>query len=306
MTAMTPSSAESQSASQPLAGRIALVTGAGAGLGRAYAHRLAREGATVAVNDLDAVKAEKVALELESAGWQAAAMPGDVADWQVAEELVAGTISRFGDLHVLVNNAGNLRETAIPHIKEAEWDGVIRVHLKGHAAMLHWASRYWRGRVKDGHTVRANVINTTSNSGLLGQPFHAAYGAAKAGVAMLTVIAALELARYGVRVNSISPAARTPMSDSVELLKVFMRKPAAGFDRWDPNNVAALVGYLAEADCDLTGQCWYVSGGRIQRIAPFSFAEKIETDRPWTLGSVRDALAELPQTVWKEPIEFVK
>jgi NAD(P)-dependent dehydrogenase (short-subunit alcohol dehydrogenase family) len=303
---MTPSSTESQSTSQALAGRIALVTGAGAGLGRAYAHRLAREGASVAVNDLDEGKAEKVALELESAGWQAAAMPGDVADWKVAEELVAGTISRFGDLHVLVNNAGNLRESTIPHIKEADWDAVIRVHLKGHAAMLHWASRYWRGRVKDAHAVRANVINTTSNSGLLGQPAHAAYGAAKAGIAALTTIAAVELARYGVRVNAVSPAARTPMTDSVPAIKEFMRKPASGFDRWDPDNVAAVVACLAEADCDLTGQCWYVAGGRIQRIAPFSFAEKIETDGPWTPDSVRDALAELPQTVWEEPIEFVK
>lgn len=278
-----------------------IVTGAGSGLGRAHALRLAREGAIVGVNDLAAVAAEGVAAEICAFGGEAAPLGGDVADWGTAERLIGEMVCRYGRLDVLVNNAGNLRERSLASMSEAEWDDVIRVHLKGHFAMLRWASQHWRSRSKAGETVRASVVNTTSNSGLFGQPTHASYGAAKAGIAALTTIAAVELERYGVRVNAISPAARTAMTDSVPAVREFMEKKDAPLDPWDPDHASALVAWLARESCDATGQCWLVFGGCLQRLTPWGLGERIDAREPWTPESIGEAMERLPRTSWREP-----
>ena len=190
-----------------LDGRIAIITGAGRGLGREHALLFAAEGATVVVNDLggaadgtgaDEGPAQQVVREIEAAGGTAVANGSSVSDWAAAEALVAETVDRFGRLDVLINNAGILRDRMLFNMEEAEWDAVVDVHLKGHAAMLHWASVHWRNRAKGGEQFDAAVVNTSSTSGLLSNPGQTNYGAAKTGIATLTEIAAKELGRYGV------------------------------------------------------------------------------------------------------------
>ena len=206
-----------------LDGRVAVITGAGRGIGREHALLFAAEGAKVVVNDLggsvdgsgdDRSAAEQVVAEIEAAGGQAVANDDDVADWEGGKRLIEAAIETFGDLHVLVNNAGILRDRVLINMTEQEWDSVIHVHLKGHFVPTRHAAAYWREQTKAGQPVHAAVVNTSSTSGLLGNPGQTNYGAAKAGIAAFTVIAAEELARYGVRVNAIAPAARTRMTES--------------------------------------------------------------------------------------------
>jgi len=289
-----------------LDGRAALVTGAGSGLGRAHALRLAVEGAAVAVNDVHGDDARAVVEQIRAAGGDAVPAVGDVSDWSTAEQLVEDTVQDLGELHVLVNNAGNLRQRAIPNMSEAEWDDVIRVHLKGHFAMLRWAARHWRARRKEGRPVRASVVNTTSNSGLLGQPLQVSYAAAKAGIAAMTTVAAQELAADGVRVNAVAPAARTGMTEGLEPLYDLVQPPDEGFDRWDPDNVAVVVAALAAERCELTGQCWLVFGGKIQRFAPWSLEERLEREGSWTVAELAEELPRLPATTWVDPMSTVR
>ena len=204
-----------------LDGRIAIITGAGRGIGREYALLFAAEGAKVVVNDLggsldgsgdDVSAAQQVVDEITAAGGQAVANHDDVTDWEGGKRLVDTAIETFGDLHVLVNNAGILRDRVLVNMSEAEWDAVIHVHLKGHFVPTRHAAAYWREQTKAGKEVKASVINTSSTSGLLGNPGQTNYGAAKAGIAAFTTIAATELTRYGVRVNALAPNARTRMT----------------------------------------------------------------------------------------------
>ncbi len=201
-----------------LEGRVAIITGAGRGIGREHALFFAAEGAKVVVNDLggavdgsgdDRSPAQQVVDEITAAGGQAVANADDVCDWEGGQRLIATAVEAFGDLHVLVNNAGILRDRVLVNMSEADWDSVIHVHLKGHFVPTRHAAAYWRARTKEGKEVRASVVNTSSTSGLLGNPGQANYGAAKAGIAAFTTIVADELVRYGVRVNAIAPAART-------------------------------------------------------------------------------------------------
>src|SRR6202790_4688087 len=203
-----------------LDGRVAIITGAGRGLGREHALLFAAEGAKVVVNDLggamdgsgdDRTPAEQVVDEIRTMGGEAVANADNVADWGGGQRVIRTPSQTFGDLHVLVNNAGILRDRVLVNMTEAEWDSVIAVHLKGHFVPTRHAAAYWRGQTKAGREVRAAVINTSSTSGLLGNPGQSNYGAAKAGIAAFTVIAADELVRYGIRVNAIAPAARTRM-----------------------------------------------------------------------------------------------
>ena len=235
-----------------LDGRVAIVTGAGRGLGRAHALLLAAEGARVVVNDRgaaidgtgdDRTLAEQVVDEIRSAGGAAVASTLDVAQWESGERLVAEALDAFGELHVLVNNAGILRDRALVNMTEHDWDVIMQVDLKGHFVPTRFAAAHWRRRAKAGEPVQASVVNTVSTSGLLGNPGQSHYGTAKAGIAAFTIICAQELARYGVRVNAISPSARTRMTGSSPGLAKFLEPPTDPnvFDMWDPANVSPLV-----------------------------------------------------------------
>jgi NAD(P)-dependent dehydrogenase (short-subunit alcohol dehydrogenase family) len=287
-----------------LDGRIAIITGAGRGLGREHALLFAAEGATVVVNDLgaapdgsgdDRTAAEQVVDEIRAMGGTASANGDDCADFDAAERLVASTIEAYGDLHVLVNNAGILRDRKIVNMSEAEWDDVVRVHLKGHFAPLHHAARHWRERSRAGDEVRASVINTSSTSGLLGNVGQTNYGAAKAGVAALTVIAAMELADYGVRVNALSPAARTRLTEQTPGLGDIVAPPddPAFFDVWDPANVAPIVAWLATADCPATGQVFYAQGGTVRLMHGWRMGASLEQDERWTIEALAERLPPL-------------
>src|SRR6202165_3843630 len=239
-----------------LDGRVAIITGAGRGIGREHALLFAQEGAKVVVNDLggamdgsgdDRTPAQQVADEIRGMGGEAVSNADNVADWEGGRRLINAAVENFGDLHVLVNNAGILRDRVLVNMSEDEWDSVIHVHLKGHFVPTRWAAAYWREQVKAGRTVKASVINTSSTSGLLGNPGQANYGAAKAGIGAFTIITAQELGRYGVRVNAIAPAARTRLTTATPGLGDIIKAPdePGKFDIWDPANVSPLVAWLA-------------------------------------------------------------
>jgi NAD(P)-dependent dehydrogenase (short-subunit alcohol dehydrogenase family) len=280
-----------------LDGKVAIVTGAGRGIGREHALALARAGAKVVVNDLggslagdgsDLAPAEQVVAEIRSAGGEAVANGDNVADFAGAERLVRQAVDELGRLDILVNNAGILRDRMLVNMTEEEWDAVIAVHLKGHFAPTRHAAAYWREQSKAGETVRGRVINTSSPSGVFGNVGQANYGAAKGGIASLTLIAAQELARYGVTVNCIAPNARTRMTEETfgEL-----SVPAEGFDPLDPANIAPLVVALcADEAQDITGQCFFVYGGAINVLRPWDAGELISSDERWEAGDLLEQI----------------
>ncbi len=285
-----------------LDGRIAIITGAGRGIGREHALLFAAEGAKVVVNDIGAgldgstqavSAAEEVVAEIEAFGGVAVANHDNVATWEGGERLIASTLEAFGDLHVLVNNAGILRDRVLVNLSELDWDAVINVHLKGHFVPTRHAAAYWRERAKAGHDVKASVINTSSTSGLLGNVGQSNYGAAKAGIAAFTVIIAEELARYGVRANAIAPAARTRMTESTPGLSDVVVAPsdAATFDVWDPANISPLVAALATRDCPVTGRVYFVQGGMVRLFQNWTMTSSLEKDDRWT---VEELAAKLP------------
>lgn len=285
-----------------LEGRVAVVTGAGRGIGREHALLFAAEGAAVVVNDLggsnagegaDTTTAAQVVEEIVAAGGRAVANTDNVADWSCAKGVVQQAIDEFGRLDVLVNNAGILRDSFIPGMEESQWDAVIAVHLKGHFAMLHHAAAYWKAQSKAGDQPNAAVINTASGSGVtLPNPGQANYGAAKAGIAALTLIAAEELDRYGVRVNAIAPIARTRLTLATPGMGALMAEPEDGeLDLFSPANISPLVAYLATDKCPVTGTVYAVQGGAISRLAGWHDVETIETDGIWQID---DIAARLP------------
>jgi NAD(P)-dependent dehydrogenase (short-subunit alcohol dehydrogenase family) len=284
-----------------LDGRVAIITGAGRGIGREHALLFAAEGAKVVVNDLggavdgsgdDRSPAEQVVDEIREMGAEAIANADNVADWEGGQRLVNAAVEAFGDLHVLVNNAGILRDRVVVNMTEDEWDAVMHVHLKGHFVPTRWAATYWRERTKAGEPVKASVINTSSTSGLLGNPGQANYGAAKAGIAAFTVIAAQELIRYGVRVNAIAPAARTRMTESTPGLSDIVQAPENPemFDVWDPANISPLVAYLATEDCPATGKVFFVQGGKVQLFQPWTLTESIDKEDRWTVAELAEQM----------------
>ncbi|MFE6921816.1 SDR family oxidoreductase [Nocardia sp. NPDC057663] len=287
-----------------LDGRVAVVTGAGRGIGREHALLFAREGAKVVVNDLggandgsgiDAGPAQQVVDEIVAAGGRAVANTDDIATWDGAKALVDQAISEYGTLDVLVNNAGILRDAFIAGMDESQWDAVIAVHLKGHAATLHHAAAYWKAQTKAGVPVNAAVINTASASGtFMPNAGQGNYGAAKAGIAALTLVAADELERYGVRVNAIAPIARTRLTLATPGMGALFAAevPEGEFDAFAPANISPLVAHLAEADCPLTGKVFAVQGGAIVELAGWHDVRTVETDGPWTIDEVAAQLKE--------------
>jgi NAD(P)-dependent dehydrogenase (short-subunit alcohol dehydrogenase family) len=278
-----------------LAGRVAIVTGAGRGLGRAHALALAAEGAMVIVNDLggdlqghgaDLTPAQDVVREITAAGGKAAVSGHDVADWQGAAALIDAAVKTFGDLHVLVNNAGILRDRTLANMSEDEWDAVIRVHLKGHAATTRHAMAWWRDRSKAGQPVAGSIVHTTSLAGLVGNFGQAAYASAKLGIVGLSRVAALEGAKYGVRSNALSPSARTRIETSLK------PPPEGVFDVFDPANVSPLVAWLARADCPATNQVFQAYGNRVEVIGQSAIAVDVRTDGRWTVEALDRALRD--------------
>lgn len=285
-----------------LEGRVAIITGAGRGIGREHALLFAREGAAVVVNDLggdnagegfDAGPAQEVVDEIVAAGGTAVANTANVCEWEGAKSLVQQAVGEFGRLDVLVNNAGILRDSFIPGMDESQWDAVIAVHLKGHFATLRHAAEYWKARTKAGDRPNAAVINTASGSGTtLPNPGQANYGAAKAAIAALTLVAAAELERYGVRVNAIAPIARTRLTLATPGMGDLMAEPDDGsLDLFAPANISPLVAYLAMERCAVTGRVYAVQGGAISQLAGWHAAETIETDGLWRID---DIAARLP------------
>jgi NAD(P)-dependent dehydrogenase (short-subunit alcohol dehydrogenase family) len=286
-----------------LEGRVAVITGAGRGIGREHALLFAREGARVVVNDLggdnagqgaDSGPAHEVVEEIIAAGGTAVASTESVATWSGAESIVSHAITEFGRLDVLVNNAGILRDSFIAGMEEAQWDAVIAVHLKGHFAMLRHAAAYWKAQSKAGDQPNAAVINTASGSGVtIPNAGQANYGSAKAGIAALTLIAAEELERYGVRVNAIAPIARTRLTLATPGMGSLMAEPDDGeLDLFSPANISPLVAYLATEKCPVTGKVYAVQGGAISALSGWHDTDTIETDGPWLID---DIAARLPQ-----------
>jgi NAD(P)-dependent dehydrogenase (short-subunit alcohol dehydrogenase family) len=287
-----------------LEGRVAIITGSGRGIGREHALLFAQEGAKVVINDLggaidgsgdDRTPAEQVVDEIKAMGGEAVANADNVAEWEGGERLIQTAVETFGDLHILVNNAGILRDRVLVNMSEQEWDSVIHVHLKGHFVPTRFAAAYWREQTKAGKTVKANVINTSSTSGLLGNPGQTNYGAAKAGIAAFSVIAAMELERYGVRVNAIAPAARTRMTEATPGLGDIVKAPqdAAKFDIWDPANVSPMVAYLATEGLPFTGRVFFVQGGKVQNMTPWQMADVIDKEDRWTVAELENEVKKL-------------
>lgn len=280
-----------------LEGRVAVITGAGRGIGREHALLFAREGASVVVNDLggsnegegaDAGPAHQVVDEIVSAGGKAVANTDNIATWDGAAGLIEQAISEFGGLDVVVNNAGILRDGFIAGMDESQWDSVLTVHLKGHFSVLRHAATYWKSQSKDGSQPNAAVVNTASGSGLtVPNAVQANYGAAKAGIAALTLVAAEELERYGVRVNAIAPIARTRLTLATPGMGALMGEPEDGeVDLFSPANISPLVAYLASEKCPLSGKVFAVQGGAISELAGWHDVKTIETEDIWQIDDI--------------------
>jgi NAD(P)-dependent dehydrogenase (short-subunit alcohol dehydrogenase family) len=287
-----------------LDGRVAVITGAGRGIGREHALLFAREGAGVIVNDLggsndgsgsDVGPAQEVVNEIKALGGTAFANTDNVATWDGAAGLIAQAVEEFGQLDVVVNNAGILRDGFIAGLEEAQWDAVINVHLKGHFAVLHHAASYWKAQHKAGADVRGSVLNTASASGTtMPNAGQANYGAAKAGIAALTLVAAQELERYGVRVNAIAPIARTRLTLATPGFDVIFAEPTDPneFDAFSPANISPLVAYLSTANCPITGKVYDVQGGAISELGGWHAVRTTETEKPWTIAEIEQRLAD--------------
>ena len=275
-----------------LDGRVAIITGAGRGIGREHALLFASEGAKVVVNDLggavdgsgdDRSPAQQVVDEIKAMGGEAVANGDNITDWEGGQRLINTAVETFGDLHVLVN------------MTEEEWDSVINVHLKGHFVPTRWAAAYWREQSKAGKEVKANIVNTSSTSGLLGNPGQTNYGAAKAGIGSFTVICAQELARYGVRSNAIAPAARTRMTEATPGLGDIVKAPedAGKFDVWNPANISPLVAYLSTENCEAQGKVFFVQGGTVKLFQGWTMTEGIEKNDRWSVAELESEMKKL-------------
>jgi len=283
--------------------KVVIVTGAGRGIGRGEALEFARQGAAVVVNDYGAdvhgenprsETAEAVVAEIEALGGQAVANADDVADWDGSKRLIHTAIEHFGRLDALVNNAGILRDRTLANMEAEEWDSVIRVHLRGTFAMSRHAAAYWKDMAKSGEKLDARIVNTSSGSGLYGNPGQSNYGAAKAAIASLTIIASQELLRYGVKVNAIAPTALTRMTDDRPFAQKYKELGEHEFNRLAPENVAPLVVWLvSDAANDVTGRVFNVDGGRISVAEPWIAGPEVDKGALWEVGELDSVVPDL-------------
>ncbi|HKE74418.1 MAG TPA: SDR family oxidoreductase [Acidimicrobiales bacterium] len=284
-------------------GRVVIVTGAGRGIGRGHALEFARQGAKVVVNDIgvaldgrdpSATPAQAVVDEIAAAGGAAIANRDDVADWDGARRLVASAVDAFGRLDVVVNNAGFVRDRMVVSCEEDEWDAVVRVHLKGHFAVSRFAAEHWRARAKAGEAVDARIVNTSSGAGLLGSVGQAAYSAAKAGIAALTLVQAAELGRYGVTANAIAPSARTRMTETVFAASMAAPDDPAAFDAMAPENVAPLVVWLGSPEsAGVTGRVFEVEGGVVSLADGWQHGPAVDKGARWDPAELGPVVADL-------------
>ncbi|HEV8298525.1 MAG TPA: SDR family NAD(P)-dependent oxidoreductase [Acidimicrobiales bacterium] len=288
-----------------LDGRICIITGAGRGIGREHARLFAAEGAQVVVNDNgsaadgtghDPAVAEAVVKELVDAGGVAVGSSADVSTMAGAQSVLDLALEAFGDVHVVVNNAGVLRDKMFANMSEEDWDAVIAGHLKTTFCMSRVACGRWRDENKAGKAVNAAIVNTSSTSGLIGSVGQTNYGAAKAAIASFTMILAMEAQRYGVRVNAISPAARTRMTEDSPGTKDLVKKPddPSEFDVFHPRHVPPVVAYLASADCPLTGRVFMVKGGDIRPFVPWQRMPWIARPEHFTVADVAELMKSVP------------
>jgi NAD(P)-dependent dehydrogenase (short-subunit alcohol dehydrogenase family) len=293
-------------------GRTVIVTGAARGLGRAYALAFAAEGANVLVNDIgaslggegrDTSAADAVVAEIEAAGGRAIANYEDITDWDGAKRIVDAAVSAFGDLHVVVNNAGIVRDRMFVSATLDEWDATMHVHLRGHFCLSRHAVDYWRAKQKAGTNPDARIINTTSGAGLQGSIAQAAYSTAKGGIATLTLVQAAELGRYGITANALAPSARTRMTEQAFADK--MATAGEAFDTMDPANIAPAVVWLGSPQSsDVTGCVFELEGGKIMLEDGWREGPVVDAGRRWEPGEVGEAVAGLlaarvpPRKVW--------
>ena len=275
--------------------RVAIITGAGGGLGAAHARVLASEGCSVVVNDINEAAAQVVVDEITATGGKAIVNTSDITNYDDSENAVKQAIEAFGTLHIVVNNAGINRDRMFASMTEAEWDAIMSVHLKGHFCISSHAVHYWRDLSKAGEKVEARIINTTSGAGLQGSIGQSNYAAAKAGIAALTLNQAAELRRYGVTANAIAPAARTGMTTAVDAMAERMKAPDDGsFDYWAPENVSSLIAWLASAEAvEVTGRIFESEGGKISIGDGWRSTKGVDKGDRWAPAEVADAMKEL-------------
>ena len=281
--------------------RVAIITGAGRGIGREHALLFASLGARVVVNDLggapdgsgsDTSAAQAVADEIVALGGEAVASTDSVSDYQAAKRLVDTAVETFGELHVVVNNAGILRDRMLVSMGEQEFDDVIAVHFKGTFNVTRHAAEYWREKSKGGDGGDRAIVNTASGSGLHGNVGQTNYAAAKAGIAAMTIVNAMELKRYGVRANCIAPIARTRLTLQTPGMSEGMGQPV-----FDPENISPVVAYLATEACPFNGQVFSVYGGSVGIYAGWSIAEEVTTEGRWEVDQLAKAMDSLPRKV---------
>lgn len=276
-------------------GRVVIITGAGGGLGAAHARVLASEGAKVVVNDINAAAAQTVVEEIKVAGGEAVVNTSDITHYDDSLNAVKQAIDSFGDLHAVVNNAGINRDRMFASMTESDWDAIMAVHLKGHFCISSHAVHYWRGQSKEGRSVDARIINTSSGAGLQGSVGQSNYAAAKAGIAALTLTQAAELGRYGIAVNGLVPVARTGMTTAVEAMAQRMAAPEDGsFDYFAPENVSFLVAWLVSPlSAHVTGRLFEAEGGKVAIADGWRSTEPVDKGARWDPAELTDAVAQL-------------
>ena len=288
-----------------LDGRVVVITGAAGGLGREYAALFAEEGARLVLNDLgtrrdgsgsDPTVVQRLVDQIAGSGADVVGNAEDVATMQGADAILQQALDTYGEVHALVNSGGMLRDRMFVNMSVEEWDATIRGHLRAHFCPTRTLAGFWRERAKGGDPVRASIVNTTSNAGLFSQPGQSNYAAAKAGIAGLTITLADELSRYGVRVNAISPAARTRMTTEVPAMAEMVAAPESdeAFDVYHPGNVAPVVAWLSTEHCNVSGQVFYSQGGEVRVLEGWHYTATLDKGRRWTVGELDSALSKAP------------